>query len=90
MGSGSSGMVSFYASVCAVDSSFRSTLNIHTDPRARATLTVRLGKRKFIRVNARHLDWDAMQAGFCSKYRDGCKKTKAADRPIQVIACRAE
>ncbi len=36
------------------------------------------------------LDWDGMQGGFCSKYRDICKKTNAADRPIQVIARHAE
>ena len=33
---------------------------------------------------------DGMQGGFCSKYRDICKKTNAADRPSQVIARRAE
>ena len=50
----------------------------------------RLGKRGFIRVDARRLDRDGMQGGFCSKYRDICKKSNAADRPIQVIARRAE
>ena len=33
--------------------------------------------------------WDC-QGGFCSKYRDICKKTNAADRPIRVIARRDE
>ena len=32
---------------------------------------------------------DGMQGGFCSKYRDICKKTNAADRPNQVIARHA-
>ena len=45
-----------------------------------------LGKRRLVRVDARRLDQDGMQGGFCSKYRDICKKTNAADRPIQVIA----
>ena len=45
-----------------------------------------LGRRGFIRVDARRLDRDGMQGGFCSKYRDICKKTNAADRPSQVIA----
>ena len=49
-----------------------------------------LGKRGFIRVDARRSNWDGMQGGFCSKYRDICKKTNAADRPIRVIARRAE
>ena len=31
-----------------------------------------------------------MQGGFCSKYRDICTKTNAADRPSQVIARHAE
>ncbi len=45
-----------------------------------------LGRRGFIRVEARRLDRDGMQGGFCSKYRDICKETNAADRPSQVIA----
>ena len=51
---------------------------------------IHLGERGFIRVDARRLDRDGMQGGFCSKYRDICKKTNAADRPIQVIARHAE
>ena len=54
------------------------------------TSWARLGKRGFIRVDARRLDRDGMQGGFCSKYRDICKKTNAAGRPIQVIARHAE
>ena len=49
-----------------------------------------LGKRRFIRVDARRSNWDGLQGGFCSKYRDICKKTNAADRPSQVIARHAE
>ena len=49
-----------------------------------------LGKRRFIRVDARRSNWDGLQGGFCSKYRDICKKTNAADRPIRVIARRDE
>ena len=45
-----------------------------------------LRRRGFIRVDARRFDRDGMQGGFCSKYRDICKKTNAADRPSQVIA----
>ena len=45
-----------------------------------------LRRRGFIRVDARRLDRDGMQGGFCSKYLDICKKTNAADRPSQVIA----
>ena len=44
-----------------------------------------LGRRGFIRVDARRLDREGMQGGFCSKYRDICKKINAADRPSQVI-----
>ena len=29
-----------------------------------------LGKRRFIRVDARHSNWDGLQGGFRSKYRD--------------------
>ena len=47
---------------------------------------IALGKRGFIRVDARRLGRDGMQGGFCSKYLDICKKTNAADRPSQVIA----
>ena len=49
-----------------------------------------LGKRGLIRVDARRSNWDGLQGGFCSKYRDICKKTNAADRPIRVIARRDE
>ena len=49
-----------------------------------------LRKRGLIRVDARRSNWDGLQGGFCSKYRDICKKTNAADRPIRVIARRDE
>ena len=49
-----------------------------------------LGKRRLIRVDARRSNRDGLQGGFCSKYRDICKKTNAADRPIRVIARRDE
>ena len=41
-------------------------------------------------MDARRSNWDGLQGGFCSKYRDICKKTNAADRPIRVIARRDE
>ncbi len=49
-----------------------------------------LGERGLIGVDARHLGRDGLQGAFCCKYRDICKKSNAADRPSQVIACRAE
>ena len=49
-----------------------------------------LRKRGLIRVDARRSNWDGLQGGFCSKYRDICKKTNAADCPIRVIARRDE
>ena len=41
-------------------------------------------------MDARRSNWDGLQDGFCSKYRDICKKTNAADRPIRVIVRRDE
>ena len=41
-------------------------------------------------MDARRSNWDGLQGGFCNKYRDICKKTNAADRPIRVIARRDE
>ena len=62
-----------------------------TQRKRRKTLKfLSLGKRRLILVDARRLDRDGMQGGFCSKYRDICKKTNAADRPNQVIARHAE